>query len=54
MSAPTLLPEHLRPYWGKRTDNPRDRADFCPRQSLKTPAIPWHNGNPCLSCGKAR
>lgn len=47
------LPAHLVPYWGKRTDDPRDARAFCARQSRRTPAIPWHNGYPtCLACGR--
>lgn len=46
------LPTHLEPYWGGLLVDPRTAPAFCPRQSHKTPAIPWHNGTPCLSCGR--
>ena len=57
MSNPTRppLPEHLVKYWGGRTVDPRDKPNFCVKQSRKTPTIPWHNGTRrCLSCGAAR
>lgn len=48
------LPDHLQEFWGSRTDDPRDAVAFCAKQSHKTPAIPWHNGDPCISCGQDR
>lgn len=48
----TPLPAHLADYWTGKPD-PRLSPVFCPKQSHKTPAIPWHNGwSRCISCGK--
>jgi hypothetical protein len=49
------LPEHLRKYWGNRTEDPRTKPNFCAKQSHLTPSIPWHNGTKkCLACGRAK
>lgn len=48
------LPEHLQSYWQGRIDDPRMYPNYCARQARKTPAIPWHNGEPCLACGKKK
>lgn len=53
LAAKGPLPDHLKPFWGGMTVDPRDNPMFCARQSHKTPAIPWHNGgSKCLSCGR--
>lgn len=52
-TAADELPAHLVPYWGRLTVDPRDDVNYCPKQSRRTPAIPWHNGIPtCIQCGR--
>lgn len=48
------FPAYLIPYWGDKTQDPREAPAYCAKQARKTPAIPSHNGEPCLACGKSR